>query len=76
MTDRTLANSDASAQHQDPDDPNDQDETIRVAPDVPGADPVRFPSKSGDGSSDGVPTEIAEEVEQREYGFGDESSDS
>ena len=74
MTDRTLENSDASAQHHD--EPNDQDETIRVAPDVPGADPVRFPSKSGDGSSDDAPTEIAEEVEQREYGFGDESSDS
>jgi hypothetical protein len=74
MTDRTLNNTDPSTQHQDPDELSDQDDIIRVAPNVPGADPVRFPSKSGDESSDGVPTEIAEEVEQREYGFGEESS--
>ncbi|HYJ13675.1 MAG TPA: hypothetical protein VEW66_08790 [Thermomicrobiales bacterium] len=69
MTDRTLENADPSAQHHDPNELNDQREVTQDAPNVPGADPVRFPSKSGDGSSDSAPTEITEDVEQREFGF-------
>jgi hypothetical protein len=72
MTDQTRENSDDSTRQ---DDADDQQQGVPVAPDVPGADPVRFPSKSGDGASDGVPTEIAEEVEQREYGMGEEPTD-
>lgn len=74
MTDRTLENTDDSVQHHNPHESNDPQEVIRVAPDMPGADPVRFPSKSGDEGAASHPTEIAEEVEQREYGLGDESS--